>query len=255
MSVTATHAAPAAAPVAPAAAPAAPAAAPSAAAPAPVSAAASLVDPAGAPAAPAPGPAASQSPAAPAALTLPGKDAKPQEWSAFYRAIGAPETGDAYGIQTAKGADGAFAKEAATWMAEQGLMPHQAQGLVAKWNAYVEAQKTATTQASETAAQAAHAKNTAEAETLKTTWGAQHDANLGQAKQAIAQFVRPVAGDKSGDVVSAIEGVIGYAATVKLMHSIGKGLGTGGLQGAGNAPAKPSALEAMYPSMFGGKPG
>lgn len=238
---------PAAAPVAAAPvaspAPAPVAAAPVAPAPAPVSAASSLVDPAGTPA---PAPEA-------APLKLPGKDATPADWTTFYRSLGAPEKGDAYGITVPEGSDGKFAKEAATWMAEQGLMPQQAQGLVAKWNAFVEQGRTDQAKAAEAAVTAAHTKNVAEEATLKTEWGQAHDANLGLAKQAIATFVKPLAGDKAGDLVSAVESVIGYAATIKLMHSIGKGLGTGQLHGAGNTTSAPNPLAALYPSMFGGE--
>lgn len=245
--VAAPAAAPVAAPVA-SPAPAPVAAAPAAPAPAPVSAASSLVDSVGTPAAPAPAPAPEAAP-----LKLPGKDATPADWTTFYRSLGAPEKGEAYGITVPQGADGKFAKEAATWMAEQGLMPQQAQGLVAKWNAFVEQGRTDQAKAAEAAITAAHTKNVAEEATLKTEWGQAHDANLGLAKQAIATFVKPLAGDKAGDLVAAVEGVIGYAATIKLMHSIGKGLGTGQLHGAGNTTGAPNPLAALYPSMFGGE--
>lgn len=226
----------AAATLAPAPAAAAPTpAAPAAAAPAVAAPAA----PAVAPTAAAPAAAPAASPAAPAAppLTLPGKDAGTAEWQAFYRSIGAPTSADGYKLEVPQGADPTFAKTAATWMAEAGLLPAQAEALSKQWNAHVAEQATLQeSRAAEAAAaelQRRHTENVRQETALKTEWGVNHDANLAAAKQAIGQFVAPLAGDKVADIMTAVEGVIGYAATVKLFHGIGKGLATGQIRGVG----------------------
>ena len=130
------------------AAPAAPAAAAPAAAPAaPVNATTALMgEPAPAAAAPAADPAApAADPAkpvdpAPAALTMPGKDATPEEWSAFYAQIGRPETPEGYELPLPEGDDGTFAKQMAPILHKHGVTAEQAKGLAADWNAMVAAQ-------------------------------------------------------------------------------------------------------------------
>jgi len=226
----------AAAPAAPTAAPAAPAA--------PLTAASALTDtPAGDPAAaPAEAPATD---AEPPALKMPGKDASPEEWAAFYNQIGRPETPDAYELPVPEGDDGTFAKQMAPLLHKHGLSAEQAKGLATDWNAFVASQQQAAAAAETQRLQAAHAQNTAEAEALRNEWGQQHDANMHFAKQAVKQFVP---GEKAGDVIAAIEGVLGYKGTIQFLHSVGKGLGEGDAVGLGannDAPRK-SAAQILY---------
>jgi hypothetical protein len=65
------------------------------------------------------------------------------------------------------------------------------------------------------------------------------------ARRAVRQFI-PQA--KAGDVISALEERMGYAETIKFMHSIGKGLGEHDAPGLGGSPAagKKSAAEILY---------
>lgn len=252
MTIATETAAPAAAP------PAAPAAAPAAPAPAPLTAAAALVDLSAAPAqppspaAPAPAPAPAEQP-----ITLPGKDAKPEDWKAFYKSIGAPETADGYALPVPEGGDPAFAKTAAGWMAEAGLLPQQAQALAAKWNAHVAELTTAQTGAAAAAETqriaALDSQNKAEESALRNEWGQAHDTNMGLAKRAVQQFLAPIApGDKSQVLITAMEGAIGYSATIRLLHSLGKGLATGQAHGLGdvNSPqgGEKSLAERLYPN-------
>ena len=242
---------------APAAAPAAPAAA--AAPAAPVNAATALMgDPAAAagvaatpapaadPAAPAGDPAKPADPA-PAALVMPGKDATPEEWSAFYAQIGRPETPEGYDLPLPDGDTGEFAKTMAPILHKHGVTAEQAKGLAADWNAMVAAQVAEMDAADAAHATAMNAKNTAEAAALKNEWGQAHDANMHFAKLAVQQFMPT---DKAGDVIAAIESKIGYKATIQFLHGIGKGLGEHDAAGMGannSAPAKTLA-ERLYPS-------
>ena len=242
----------------PVSAPAAPAAAPApAAAAAPVNAATALMGnpaaaagaaPAAAPTAGDAAPAAGDpaAPAAPAPLVMPGKDATPQDWSAFYAQIGRPETPEGYELPLPEGDDGAFAKQMAPVLHKHGVSAEQAKGLAADWNAMVAAQVAEMDKADADAAIATNAKNVAEAAALKNEWGQAHDANMHFAKLAVQQFMPS---DKAGDVIAAIESKIGYKATIEFLHGIGKGLGehdAAGLGASNTAPTK-SLAERLYP--------
>lgn len=215
---------------------------------APAAAPAPAADPAAAPAAAAPGadPAASEAKADDTpALKIPGKDAKPEDWAAFYKAIGAPESADAYELPVPEGEDTGFAKTAAEWFKDAGLLPQQAQALAGKWNEFVAAQKQAVATAESERIKALDSRNKAEESSLKNEWGADHEANMELARRAVRQFI-PQA--KAADVITAIEDKLGYAETMKLMHAIGRGLGehdAPGL-GQGNQGARKSAAEILY---------
>jgi hypothetical protein len=227
---------------APAAAPAAPAATPVAAAPAPAApgAAGALVDPAAA--APA---------AEPVKVTLPGKDAKPEEWAKYFDDIGAPKDASGYSVQVPEGQDDGFAKVATSWFAEARLTPAQANTLAAKWNGYMGEMTTAQKEAAakaETAANAARdtaARNDEAA--LKNEWGAKGDENMALSKRAVREFVSPFAGAKTGEVITAIENAIGYGATLRLMHAIGSRVGEAAPRGLGEgaAPKAPGLEDNM----------
>lgn len=237
------------------AAPAAPAAAAPAAPAAPVNATTALMgEPAAAAAAPAAAapaadPAADPAKpadAAPAALTMPGKDATPEEWSAFYAQIGRPETPEGYELPVPEGDSGEFAKQMAPILHKHGVSAEQAKGLAADWNAMVAAQVAEMDAADAAHAVAMNSKNTAEAAALKNEWGQAHDANMHFAKLAVQQFMPA---DKAGDVIAAIESKLGYKATIQFLHGIGKGLGEHDAAGMGannSAPAKTLA-ERLYP--------
>lgn len=243
-------------PVAPAAAPAAaPVTAASALMANPAAAAAAAAAPVAA-AAPAPAgdtppvaPAAGDPPAEPPAIKMPGKDATPDDWAAFYNQIGRPETPEAYNLPVPEGDDGAFAAEIAPMLHKNGVTTEQAKGLAADWNAYI-----GKLQADADAAQAAqvHAmnvKNTAEASALQTEWGQAHPANMELARRAVQQFMP---GDKAAPAIAALESVLGYKGTIQFLHGIGKGLGESDAAGMGsnNTGAAPKTLaERMYPNM------
>lgn len=219
-----------------------------AAAPAAAPAAAALAAPAAAPVvapnattAPASAPADPQAPS----LTLPPKDAPPEAWAEFYKAIGAPDKAEAYQLPVPDGDDGQFAKTAANWFKDAGLLPQQAQALASKWNEFAAAQSAQQQQAEAARIQALDTKNRAEESALKTEWGQQHEANMELAKRAVRQFVP---GEKAADVISALEDKLGYAETIKLMHAIGKGLGEHDAPGLGqpSGAGKKSIAEILY---------
>ena len=185
------------------------------------------------------------------ALTLPGKDATPEQWAEFYKQIGAPDKPEAYELPVPKGDSGEFAKTAATWFKEAGLLPQQAQALAAKWNEFSAAQAQAAEAAEQQRIAQMDAQNKQQEAALKTEWGQQHEANMELARRAVRQFIP---GDKAADVISALEDKLGYAETIKLMHSIGRGLGEHDAPGLGRAqqPGRKSAAEILYGGSSGG---
>ena len=198
-------------------------------------------------AAPAVAPDATTAPAAPEtpALSLPAKDAPPEAWAEFYKQIGAPDSADAYQLPVPDGGDAEFAKTAATWFKEAGLLPQQATALASKWNEFAAAQQAASAQAEAQRIAQLDQRNKAEEATLKTEWGQQHDANMELARRAVRQFIPS---DKAPDVITALEDKLGYAETIKLLHSIGRGLGEHDAPGLGRAaaPGRKSAAEILY---------
>lgn len=202
--------------------------------------------------APAAAPAAER-PAAPEtpALTLPPKDATPEQWAEFYKQIGAPDKPEAYELPVPEGDSGEFAKTAATWFKEAGLLPQQARVLAAKWNEFSAAQAQAAEAAEQRRIAQMDAQNKQQEAALKTEWGQQYEANMELARRAVRQFIP---GDKAADVISALEDKLGYAETIKLMHSIGRGLGEHDAPGLGRAqqPGRKSAAEILYGGSSGG---
>lgn len=238
---------------APAAAPAPAAAAPSVAgdllgnaAPAPAPAATTEAQPAN-PGANGANPGAQPDGATETAIKLPGKDATPEDWAAFYKSIGAPETADAYKLPVPEGDDGAFAKTAAEWFKDAGVLPQQAEKLAGKWNEFVASQQQAAQQAEAQQIAALHAKNTAEKQELTNEWGQRATENLEFAKRAAQQFFPK---DNAAQVITAIEGVLGYKATIQMLHAIGKGLGehdaTAGMGAQTGGAAQKSLAERMF---------
>jgi len=181
------------------------------------------------------------------ALTLPGKDATPEQWAAFYDATGRPETAEAYELPIPEGDDGVFANTMKPILHKHGVTAAQAKGLAADWNAMASAQSEAQSKAADAAELAQHNKNTQEAAELTNEWGKSNTANMEFAKRGIAQFIQGDAAQKQA-VISAVEAAIGYKETIKFFHGIGKGLAEGGAVGldAGNGTPQKSIGERMY---------
>ncbi|MFY8121324.1 MAG: hypothetical protein ACOVK7_08045, partial [Burkholderiaceae bacterium] len=128
--------------------------------------------PAPTPNAPAPAPGAPDPNAAgEQGLKLPGKDATPEQWAEFYKAIGAPEKAEDYKLPVPEGDDGAFAKTASEWFKDAGILPQQAEKLAGKWNEFVASQQQAADKVEADRVAALHAKNTAEQADLRNEWG------------------------------------------------------------------------------------
>lgn len=186
-------------------------------------------------------PAADEAPA----VKLPGKDATPEQWSEFYKQIGAPDKAEAYELPLPEGDSGEFAKTASEWFKEAGLLPQQAKALATRWNEFTLAQQKAYEVSEQARIQALDAKNKEEDASLRTEWGQKHDGNLELARRAARQFFPK---DKVSDVVTALEDKLGYAETIKLLHNIGKGLAEHDAPGLGQQTGggRKSIAEVLY---------
>ena len=187
------------------------------------------------PPAPATEEAQAPAPAEQPGLTMPGKDATPEQWGEFYKSIGAPEKAEDYEVSLQEGEDPATADVVRKMFKEANILPNQAAKLLEFRNRVAAETAAAQAKAQADAALAAEAKNKAEAASLQTEWGDKHTENLEYAKRAVNQFLPK---EQASDIVSAIESKIGYAATIKLMHSIGKGLGEHDAAGLGTNNGK-----------------
>lgn len=181
-------------------------------------------------------------------IKLPGKDSTPEQWSEFYKSIGAPDSADAYELPLPEGDDGAFAKTASEWFKDAGLLPQQAQALAVKWNEFQAAQAQAMQQAEAERIKALDSKNRAEEASLKNEWGANHAANMEFARRAARQFLPS---DKSADIITALESSVGFSETIKILHNIGKGLAEHDAPGLGQ-PSGSGAQKSIADILYGG---
>lgn len=179
------------------------------------------------------------------ALAMPGKDATPEEWAAFYGQLGRPETPEGYELPLPEGDDGAFAKEMAPILHKHGVTAAQAKGLAEDWNAMVQAQQAQAEAAEAQRLAALDSKNRAEAAELANEWGQANQANMHFAKLAVGQFFPK---EKAAGIISAIESQVGYKETIKFLYGIGKGLGEHDAAGMGqpNAVQEKSLAERLY---------
>ena len=118
-------------------------------------------------------------------VTLPGKDAKPEEWGAVWNQLGRPEKPDGYrqvenlpgGVQI----DGEQAKAFSAFAHEIGLTDEQHARLLR-----FEAERVAA--ASEASSKGAVERAKAAVDSLRREWGSAYDQNLGLAREAAKRF-------------------------------------------------------------------
>jgi len=195
-------------------------------------------------------PAATTPPAAEApapavdALSLPGKDATPEQWAEFYGKIGRPEKSADYGLKVRDGEDPAFVGEVADVMHKYGLTKDQANGLQNDLMAKAEARMQA---AEQQRIAALDTKNKAEQAELKTELGDRFDSQMELAKRAVRQFAGT---EQAADIITAIEDKLGYKATMQFFMGIGAGLGEHDANGQARQQAdqgeRPPTQKVLY---------
>lgn len=212
------------------------------AAPAEPVATAPVTEPATAPVEPAPA-AEPTEPDAPA-LKMPGKDATPEDWQAFYKQVGVPDDPSGYEVKLLEGEPEDLAATVQKMFKDANLLPQQAEKLLAARAELAAAEKAHAEKVESDRLAALDAKNKAEDVSLRNEWGQNHEQNVELAKRAVRQFIPA---DKAGDVLTSLENSIGYAETMRLMHNIGRGLGEHDAAGLRPAEAtKKSAAEILY---------
>lgn len=156
-------------------------------------------------------------------LRLPGKDAKPEDYMAIYRKLGAPEKAEDYGLQAPEGSDGEYIKGATTKFHELGVTKAQASGIAEWHNAQVEAAKAADVD----------------------KWNARHDAELNELKgewkgdefaknMDMAQRVMRAAGFND-DQLRAMEKALGPKALMSGFAKFGASIGEARFIGGGQS--------------------
>jgi hypothetical protein len=159
-------------------------------------------------------------------IVIPDENATPEQVKAFQQKIGVPETAAGYTLPVPDGADPAFASEAAQWFHKHGVPAKAAEGIVAEWNA-----KMAATQ--EQADKQFEIQSNQEYESWASEQGAALNQNTELARRAAAQFIPAKDAGERTELISKIEQAIGTRNFMKMMASIGAGLGEGKMHQGG----------------------
>jgi hypothetical protein len=158
-------------------------------------------------------------------LTLPGPDAKPEDWAAFFDKAGRPKDAKGYGLKRPDSIDagmlpddmvGAFGELAH----KLGLLPDQAAGVLGFYTGRIEA--------------GIGLQKAAEEElraTLQKEWGPNFDKNMRLAQRAVQRF----GGDEALAALGPLENALGGAGLAKFMHAIGAAISEDTLAGAGSS--------------------
>lgn len=154
-------------------------------------------------------------------LKLPGDNDAPEAWNQVYDRLGRPTDAKGYEIPVPEGQDKTFAESMRPVFHELGLSAKQAKGLAEKWNAAAAAHQAEQVKQYEQRA-------TVEAEGLKKEWGAAHDKEMQKAKGAAKAF------GMTGEVIDALESVMGYAGVMKFLAKAGSALGEDKFHAGGN---------------------
>lgn len=185
----------------------------------------------------------------PPAVKRPGKDATPEEWSAFYKSIGAPEAATDYEVTLPEGDDVENTARIQELFKAADILPEQAAKLLEFRNKMFVEQNAAAAAAEEARLVALDNKNKTEAAELTNEWGAASTANMELARRGVTQFI---AGDqnKQMQVIASMESVLGYKETMKFWQNIGKSIGEHDAPGLGSnneqKQSQKSAAEVLY---------
>lgn len=150
-------------------------------------------------------------------IVIPDENSSPETRAAFNAKMGVPADPTGYKLPVPDGMEDTFAKEASTWFHEQGVSAKAAEGLTVKFNEYIAKNQAAVEQAF-------NVKSEQEFNALKGEWGAAYDQNLELGKRAAAQFI-PGTADERAATLASMEQAIGTGMLLKMMASIGGGLG------------------------------
>lgn len=176
-------------------------------------------------------------------LAVPGKDAKPEDWDAFFAKAGRPEKADGYQLTKPEGFEGyddAFAGSFRDIAHKAGLLPQQAAALHDWW---VEQSKGNLAKAQEGLA-ASEAALDAE---IGKTWGDKKAERLELAKrEAAARGMKP-------EAVAALVKAVGNFQALDILADLGAGRKEGTIIGGGSSMLTPEAAQAEVRRLEGDK--
>lgn len=157
------------------------------------------------------------------ALTVPGENAKPEEWDAFYAKLGRPEKPEAYQLVKPEGFDG-YSDNMASWFKgaahKAGLNGKQAAAMHDAWVEMVKGQ------AQSSATEAANQEK-ALAEEMAKSWGSAKDKNIEMAKRGAKAF------GFDAEMLDNLETKMGSFKMLAAFAKIGEAIGEDSLH-AGN---------------------
>lgn len=178
------------------------------------------------------------------AITVPGSDATPEQWDAFYTKLGRPESPDKYELKFGENVqtDPRMVEFGKSLFHEMGLDPSRAQKAADKWNAFLADYNGAV-------AEDWRKQNDADVDALKTRWGGDFDASMAAGKRTL-DALKGQAKAKGMDeaavnsVIDKVEANIGTAGVLELLALMGKASGEGGFKGAngGGDPHNPDTM-------------
>ena len=171
-------------------------------------------------------------------LTPPKEDAPAEEWQAFYRKIGAPETPNDYALDKSKVPAEIYSEELEqsfrTWAHAAGLTKSQASALFEKYNDM--AQGIYNRQVAAIRAEKEKAEGS-----LRKEWGADADSNFALVQRAFAKFGSPEVAK-----VMAKTGAGNHPEVVKMFAKIGQALREAPILTGESSGEKKSYAEILY---------
>lgn len=178
---------------------------------------------------------------APDVLALPGKDATPEQITAFDKAVrekkGVPEAPDKYELQLGEKPDPKFVDFGTKMLHKIGASPKEAQEFVNEWNNFV-GQQSADALAAEQAA------NEAEVTALETKYGPR----LTELQTAGGRVVQALGLDQQ--MVDKLQDKVGYGAVMELFIALGTKITEGNsswLKGGPTPPVNANDPSTMTP--------
>lgn len=170
-------------------------------------------------------------------VMLPKDDKDAEGWKALSSKLGVPDTADGYKLPMPEGADGAFAKTAASWFHEAGVPPRAANLITEKWNGFIAEQ----VKAGEAAEKAESEKQMA---ALERELGAKFPEQRELAQRGFREFAAQFGLDDKAALERA-ESVLGAANLTKFFAGIGSLNAESGFAGGGAGTFKTSAADAQ----------
>jgi hypothetical protein len=172
----------------------------------------------------------------PTVVALPKPDAAPEDMTAFYRSIGAPETEEGYELKFGEEVtvDDGMVKFGKGVFHKAGLRPDQAQIIADGWNEH------AASMGADFAEQNAQ-QNATEIEALRSEWGEKWDQNVAAGRRVVQAL------ELGETEMSKIENAIGSSALLGLMAKLGHKSGESTFKGAGDGGGDPNDPAKMSP--------